>query len=165
MKGFHVTDSTESILLLAGQVQLRLWSRPCARFMELLDRHYSIGMRCETRFDGGEAPEQRFTGTIVEVSDADPTAWPESKWPSLKVNWDKDSSIPSPEWVSPWQIELALLLKSHQRLNKTPYKGLYRPKRRRPPKLVLVIPTSWMLLRNLSSFLEFTLTAQRRRNL
>ena len=59
MKGFHVTDSTESILLVAGQVQLRLWSRPCARFMELLDRHYSIGMRCEMRFDGGEAPEQR----------------------------------------------------------------------------------------------------------
>jgi hypothetical protein len=27
----------------------------------------------------------RFTGTILGVSDADPAAWPDSKWRSLKV--------------------------------------------------------------------------------
>ncbi|CAI9773693.1 unnamed protein product [Fraxinus pennsylvanica] len=45
------------------------------------------------RFEGEEAPEQRFTGTIVGIEDADPKRWPESKWRCLKVRWDETSTI------------------------------------------------------------------------
>jgi len=60
------------------------------------------------RFEGEEAPEQRFTGTIVGIGDSDPAGWAESQWRSLKVRWDEASSIPRPERVSPWQIEPAV---------------------------------------------------------
>ncbi|XP_062181876.1 auxin response factor 23-like [Phragmites australis] len=81
---------------------------PCDRYMESLKRNYSIGMRFKMRFEGEEAPEQRFTGTIVGMADSDPAGWAESKWRSLKVRWDEASSIPRPERVSPWQIEPAV---------------------------------------------------------
>uniref|UniRef100_A0A0D9XSI0 Auxin response factor n=2 Tax=Leersia perrieri TaxID=77586 RepID=A0A0D9XSI0_9ORYZ len=81
---------------------------PYDRYMESLKRNYSIGMRFKMRFEGEEAPEQRFTGTIVGMGDSDPAGWPESKWRSLKVRWDEASSIPRPERVSPWQIEPAV---------------------------------------------------------
>ena len=45
------------------------------------------------------------------------------------MNWDKDSSIPSPEWVSPWQIELAV---SPPPINPLP---VPRPKTLRPNAL------------------------------
>ncbi|CAD6256916.1 unnamed protein product [Miscanthus lutarioriparius] len=38
---------------------------PCDRYVESLKRNYPIGMRFKMRFEGEEAPEQRFTGTIV----------------------------------------------------------------------------------------------------
>ncbi|BAF28351.1 auxin response factor 23 isoform 1 [Oryza sativa Japonica Group] len=81
---------------------------PYDRYMESLKQNYSIGMRFKMRFEGEEAPEQRFTGTIVGMGDSDPAGWPESKWRSLKVRWDEASSIPRPERVSPWQIEPAV---------------------------------------------------------
>ncbi|KAK3119084.1 hypothetical protein QOZ80_9BG0713420 [Eleusine coracana subsp. coracana] len=81
---------------------------PCDRYVESLKRNYSIGMRFKMRFEGEEAPEQRFTGTIVGMGDPDSGGWPESKWRSLKVRWDEASSIPRPERVSPWQIEPAV---------------------------------------------------------
>ncbi|TVU24573.1 hypothetical protein EJB05_27018 [Eragrostis curvula] len=81
---------------------------PCDRYIESLKRNYSIGMRFKMRFEGEEAPEQRFTGTIVGMEDPDSGGWPESKWRSLKVRWDEASSIPRPERVSPWQIEPAV---------------------------------------------------------
>nr|GLL49526.1 auxin response factor 2-like isoform X1 [Ipomoea trifida] len=51
------------------------------------------------RFKGEEAPEQRFTGTIVDIEDRDPHKCPESKWKCLKVRWDKTSTIPRPDRV------------------------------------------------------------------
>ncbi|KAE9610174.1 hypothetical protein Lal_00006387 [Lupinus albus] len=81
---------------------------PYDQYMESLKVNYTIGMRFKMRFEGKEAPEQRFTGTIVGIEDADPKKWPDSKWRSLKVRWDETSNIPRPDRVSPWKIEPAL---------------------------------------------------------
>lgn len=81
---------------------------PFDQYMESAKNNYSIGMRFKMRFEGEEAPEQRFTGTIVGIEDADHKRWRESKWRGLKVRWDETSTIPRPDRVSPWQIEPAL---------------------------------------------------------
>ncbi|KAJ9559691.1 hypothetical protein OSB04_004851 [Centaurea solstitialis] len=81
---------------------------PYDQYMESIKNNYSIGMRFKMRFEGEEAPEQRFTGTIVGIEDSDSKRWPESKWRCLKVRWDETSTIPRPERVSPWKIEPAL---------------------------------------------------------
>lgn len=78
---------------------------PYDKYMESIKSNISTGMRFKMRFEGEEAPEQRFTGTITGVCDADTHKWPGSKWRCLKVRWDEASSIPRPERVSPWQIE------------------------------------------------------------
>ncbi|XVE68055.1 hypothetical protein DITRI_Ditri09bG0038200 [Diplodiscus trichospermus] len=51
----------------------------------------------------------RFNGTIVGIEDADPIRWRDSKWRSLKVNWDQHetSTTAPPEKVSPWEIQPA----------------------------------------------------------
>nr|GMD09510.1 auxin response factor 2-like isoform X1 [Ipomoea batatas] len=51
------------------------------------------------RFEGEEAPEQRFIGTIVGIEDRDLHKWPESKWRCLKVRWNETSMIPRPDRV------------------------------------------------------------------
>ncbi|XP_010926858.2 auxin response factor 2A [Elaeis guineensis] len=81
---------------------------PYDQYMESLKNNYSIGMRFKMRFEGEEAPEQRFTGTIVGTDDVDSNSWPGSKWRCLKVRWDETSFVPRPERVSPWNIEPAL---------------------------------------------------------
>ncbi|KAL5717364.1 ADP-ribosylation factor 2 [Ranunculus cassubicifolius] len=81
---------------------------PYDQYMESVKSTYSIGMRFKMRFEGEESPEQRFTGTIVGIGDADPNRWRDSKWRNLKVRWDETSSIPRPERVSPWKIEPAM---------------------------------------------------------
>ncbi|KAJ1275687.1 hypothetical protein BS78_05G155000 [Paspalum vaginatum] len=108
---------------------------PCDRYMESLKRNYPIGMRFKMRFEGEEAPEQRFTGTIVGNVDPDQAGWAESKWRCLKVRWDEASSIPRPERVSPWQIEPAV---SPPPINPLP---VHRPKRPRP-NAVASVPDS-----------------------
>ncbi|KAF3786704.1 Auxin response factor 2 [Nymphaea thermarum] len=80
---------------------------PFTQYMESVKNSYSIGMRFKMRFEGEEAPEQRFTGTVVGIGEVDPTGWHESKWRCLKVRWDEASSVPRPETVSPWKIEPA----------------------------------------------------------
>ncbi|XP_031475188.1 auxin response factor 2A-like [Nymphaea colorata] len=80
---------------------------PFTQYMESVKNNYSIGMRFKMRFEGEEAPEQRFTGTVVGIGEVDPTGWRESKWRCLKVRWDETSSVPRPETVSPWKIEPA----------------------------------------------------------
>nr|CAB3475308.1 unnamed protein product [Digitaria exilis] len=66
---------------------------PYDQYMESLKNNYSIGMRFRMRFEGEEAPEQRFTGTIVGCENHDPL-WPDSSWRYLKVRWDEPSTIP-----------------------------------------------------------------------
>ncbi|KAE8661707.1 Auxin response factor 23 [Hibiscus syriacus] len=105
---------------------------PYYQYMESLKNNYSIGMRFKMRFEGEEAPEQRFTGTIVGIEDADPKRWQDSKWRCLNVRWDETSNIPRPETVSPWKIEPAL---APPALNPIP---MPRAKRPRPH----AVPTS-----------------------
>ncbi|XP_008790699.2 auxin response factor 2A-like isoform X2 [Phoenix dactylifera] len=96
---------------------------PYDRYMESLKNNYSIGMRFKMRFEGEEAPEQRFPGTIVGIGDGDSSSWPGSKWRCLQVRWDETSSIPRPERVSPWNLEPALT---------PPLNPLPTPKTKRP---------------------------------
>ncbi|OMO52358.1 AUX/IAA protein [Corchorus olitorius] len=117
---------------------------PFDQYVESLKNNYSIGMRFKMRFEGEEAPEQRFTGTIVGMEDADPKRWKESKWRCLKVRWDDTSTIPRPERVSPWKIEPAL---APPALNPLP---MPRPKRPRS-NAVPSSPDSSVLTREGSS--------------
>ncbi|CAL0306724.1 unnamed protein product [Lupinus luteus] len=84
------------------------------------------------RFEGEEAREQRFTGTIVGIEDADPKNWPNSKWRCLKVKWDKPSNKALPDRVSPWDIEPYLAPPALNPLS------MPKPKRHRP----IVFPSS-----------------------
>nr|GMD34306.1 auxin response factor 2-like isoform X2 [Ipomoea batatas] len=68
--------------------------------LESLKNKFSIGMRFKMRFEGEEAPEQTFIGTIVGIEDHDPHKWPKSKWRCLKVQWDETSTISRPDRVS-----------------------------------------------------------------
>ncbi|KAK7399279.1 hypothetical protein VNO78_10459 [Psophocarpus tetragonolobus] len=117
---------------------------PYEQYMESLKNNYTIGMRFKMRFEGEEAPEQRFTGTIVGIEDADTKRWPKSKWRSLKVRWDETSNIPRPERVSQWKIEPAL---APPALNPLP---MPRPKRPRS-NVVPSSPDSSVLTREASS--------------
>lgn len=117
---------------------------PYDQYMESLKNNYTIGMRFKMRFEGEEAPEQRFTGTIVGIEDSDSKRWPTSKWRCLKVRWDETSNIPRPERVSPWKIEPAL---APPALNPLP---MPRPKRPRA-NVVPSSPDSSVLTREASS--------------
>ncbi|KAL9662015.1 hypothetical protein QQ045_026843 [Rhodiola kirilowii] len=117
---------------------------PFDQYTESVKNNYSIGMRFKMRFEGEEAPEQRFTGTVVGIDDADPKMWRDSKWRCLKVRWDETSTIPRPDRVSPWKIEPAL---TPPALNSTP---MPRPKRPRTNVLPLS-PDSSVLTREGSS--------------
>ncbi|EXC24693.1 hypothetical protein L484_003135 [Morus notabilis] len=74
------------------------------KYLESLSNKFDLGMRFKMRFEGEDAPERRFSGTIVGVEDISPQ-WVNSKWRSLKVQWDEAASIPRPDRVSPWEIE------------------------------------------------------------
>lgn len=74
------------------------------KYLESVDSGYKVGMRFKMRFEGEDTPERRFTGTIVGVDDLSPQ-WKDSRWRSLKVQWDEPTSIARPDRVSPWEIE------------------------------------------------------------
>ncbi|KAJ4810165.1 Auxin response factor [Rhynchospora pubera] len=97
---------------------------PFDQYMEAVKTNYSIGMRFKMRFEGEEAPEQRFTGTIVGLGEVEPSVWRDSKWRYLKVRWDENSNIPRPDRVSPWQIEPA----SSPPVNPLPVSRIKRPR-------------------------------------
>ncbi|KAH7578516.1 hypothetical protein ACOSP7_000177 [Xanthoceras sorbifolium] len=117
---------------------------PFDQYMESVKNNYSIGMRFKMRFEGEEAPEQRFTGTIVGIEESDPQRLKSSKWRCLKVRWDETSTIPRPERVSPWKIEPAL---APPALNPLP---MPRPKRPRT-NMLPSSPDSSVLTREGSS--------------
>uniref|UniRef100_A0A1D1XYX7 Auxin response factor n=1 Tax=Anthurium amnicola TaxID=1678845 RepID=A0A1D1XYX7_9ARAE len=75
------------------------------KYLEAKSHKLSVGMRFKMRFEGEEAPERRFSGTIIGVGDSLSSHWADSEWRSLKVQWDEPSSIPRPERVSPWELE------------------------------------------------------------
>ncbi|KAK9279761.1 hypothetical protein L1049_013443 [Liquidambar formosana] len=74
------------------------------KYLEAVNNGFSLGMRFKMRFEGEDSPERRFTGTIVGVGDIS-AEWSNSKWRSLKVQWDEPATIQRPDRVSPWEIE------------------------------------------------------------
>ncbi|KAH7513714.1 hypothetical protein FEM48_Zijuj11G0010300 [Ziziphus jujuba var. spinosa] len=74
------------------------------KYLEAINNKFTLGMRFKMRFEGDDAPERRFSGTIVGVEDVS-LNWVDSKWRSLKVQWDESAAIPRPDRVSPWEIE------------------------------------------------------------
>ncbi|GJR33230.1 auxin response factor 9 [Tanacetum coccineum] len=74
------------------------------KYIEAVNNAFAVGMRFKMRFEGDDSPERRFSGTIVGLEDISPQ-WVESKWRSLRVQWDEPASIVRPERVSPWEIE------------------------------------------------------------
>ncbi|KAK9035766.1 hypothetical protein V6N11_077796 [Hibiscus sabdariffa] len=74
------------------------------KYQKAIDHAFNVGMRFKMRFEGEDSPERKFTGTIVGVGDVSPH-WSDSKWRSLKVQWDEPATIQRPERVSPWEIE------------------------------------------------------------
>lgn len=74
------------------------------KYLEAVNNKFAVGMRYKMRFEGEDSPERRFSGTVVGVEDFSPH-WKDSKWRSLKVQWDEPASIRRPDRVSPWEIE------------------------------------------------------------
>ncbi|XP_060180138.1 auxin response factor 9-like isoform X1 [Lycium barbarum] len=74
------------------------------KYLEAVNHRYSVGIRFKMHFEGEEIPERRFTGTIVGIEDSS-SQWKDSKWRSLKVQWDEPASVLRPDRVSPWDIE------------------------------------------------------------
>ncbi|KAG6536603.1 hypothetical protein ZIOFF_001661 [Zingiber officinale] len=75
------------------------------KYLEAKNNKFSVGMRFKMSFEGDEAPERRFSGTIIGVDKPSSCRWTDSEWRSLKVQWDEPSSIPKPDRVSPWELE------------------------------------------------------------
>ncbi|KAL5786964.1 hypothetical protein ACOSP7_003913 [Xanthoceras sorbifolium] len=74
------------------------------KYIEAIRCNFFVGMRFKMRFEGEEVSVQSFSGTIVGFEDYCSSMWSDSKWRSLKVQWDEPSSI-CPERVSPWEVE------------------------------------------------------------
>ncbi|ESW12501.1 hypothetical protein PHAVU_008G118400 [Phaseolus vulgaris] len=76
------------------------------KYLEAINQKCNVGMRLKTRSEGDDSTEtdKRFSGTIIGVEDISPH-WVNSKWRSLKVQWDEPPSFPRPDRVSPWEIE------------------------------------------------------------
>lgn len=74
------------------------------KYLEAVNNNFAVGMRFKMRFEGEDSPERRFSGTIIGLENFS-SHWKDSKWRSLKVQWDEPASIPRPDRVSPWEIE------------------------------------------------------------
>ncbi|XP_047179785.1 auxin response factor 9-like isoform X1 [Vigna umbellata] len=76
------------------------------KYLEAINQKCNVGMRLKMRLEGDDSTEtdKRISGTIIGVEDISPH-WVNSKWRSLKVQWDETPSFPRPDRVSPWEIE------------------------------------------------------------
>ncbi|XP_008795277.2 auxin response factor 7-like isoform X2 [Phoenix dactylifera] len=104
------------------------------KYLEAKNHKLSVGMRFKMRFEGDEAPERSFSGTIIGVGDSTQSRWADSEWRSLKVQWDEPSSIPRPDRVSPWELE-PLVASTPQASHQTA-----RHKRARPLASTTIMP-------------------------
>ncbi|KAH7316362.1 hypothetical protein KP509_21G089900 [Ceratopteris richardii] len=78
---------------------------PHQKYRKAFVHSLSVGMRFKMRSESEDGTEKRYTGTITGTGDIDPERWRDSKWRSLKVNWDEHSTTQLPDRVSPWEIE------------------------------------------------------------
>ncbi|MCO5608168.1 hypothetical protein L7F22_062374 [Adiantum nelumboides] len=81
---------------------------PVDKFAKTMSMMLSVGMRFKMRFETEDASDRSYAGTITGIEDLDASNFPDSKWRSLKVNWDELVNSERPERVSPWEIELTV---------------------------------------------------------
>uniref|UniRef100_A0A7N0RBN7 Auxin response factor n=1 Tax=Kalanchoe fedtschenkoi TaxID=63787 RepID=A0A7N0RBN7_KALFE len=74
------------------------------KYLEANKCGFGVGKRFKMRFEGEDSPERWFSGTIVGLDNIS-QQWADSKWRSLRVQWDEPAAIPRPDRVSPWEIE------------------------------------------------------------
>ncbi|KAL4284446.1 hypothetical protein GQ457_16G025950 [Hibiscus cannabinus] len=96
--------STQSLFVVYYKPRTSQFIIGLNKYLDALNNKFAVGVRFKMRFEGEDSPERRFSGTIVGVEDFSPH-WEDSKWRSLKVQWDEPASIQRPDRVSPWEIE------------------------------------------------------------
>lgn len=96
--------TTQTLFVVYYKPRTSQFIIPVNKYLEAMKNGFAVGMRFKMRFEGEDSPERRFTGTIVGAGDISPQ-WSDSKWRSLKVQWDEPATIQRPERVSPWEIE------------------------------------------------------------
>ncbi|KAG5249455.1 auxin response factor [Salix suchowensis] len=96
--------STQSLFVVYYKPRTSQFIISLNKYLEAVNNKFAVGMRFKMRFEGEDSPERRFSGTIVGVEDFS-CHWNDSKWRSLKVQWDEPASFPRPDRVSPWEIE------------------------------------------------------------
>ncbi|KAG8064601.1 hypothetical protein GUJ93_ZPchr0004g38307 [Zizania palustris] len=115
------------------------------KYLEAKKQNLSVGMRFKMKFEGDEAPERRFSGTVIGIGSMpamSTSPWANSDWKSLKVQWDEPSSILRPDKISPWELEPL------DSTNPQPPQPPSRNKRARlpaSPSVVLELPPSFGL--------------------
>ncbi|CAA7039702.1 unnamed protein product [Microthlaspi erraticum] len=75
------------------------------KFVHAMNNKFDVHSRFIMRFEGDDFTELRYSGKIVGKKDFS-SHWKDSEWRSLEVKWDEAASIPRPDKVSPWDIEL-----------------------------------------------------------
>ncbi|WZZ86927.1 hypothetical protein YC2023_115506 [Brassica napus] len=75
------------------------------KFVDRVNNKFNIGSKFSMKFEGKDLNEIRYNGTVVGVRDFS-DHWKDSEWRSLEVQWDEAATIPRPDKVSPWEIEL-----------------------------------------------------------
>lgn len=90
------------------RVSLSAFLVPVDTFARAMSVTLSVGMRFKMRFETEDASDRSYAGTITGIEDLDASSFPDSKWRSLKVNWDEMVNNERPERVSPWEIELSV---------------------------------------------------------
>ncbi|XP_057966799.1 auxin response factor 9 [Malania oleifera] len=96
--------STQTLFVVFYKPRTSQFIVSMRKYLEAIKHGFAVGMRFKMRFEGEDSPERRFSGTIIGVEDISPQ-WKDSKWRSLKVQWDEPTTIPRPNRVSPWEIE------------------------------------------------------------
>ncbi|XP_039037659.1 auxin response factor 9-like isoform X2 [Hibiscus syriacus] len=96
--------STQSLFVVYYKPRTSQFIIGLNKYLDALNGKFAVGMRFKMRFEGEDSPDRRFSGTIVGVEDFSPH-WKDSKWRSMKVQWDEPASIQRPDRVSPWEIE------------------------------------------------------------
>ncbi|KAK8493778.1 hypothetical protein V6N13_026348 [Hibiscus sabdariffa] len=96
--------STQSLFVVYYKPRTSQFIIGLNKYLDALNNKFAVGVRFKMRFEGEDSPERRFSGTVVGVEDFSPH-WEDSKWRSLKVQWDEPASIQRPDRVSPWEIE------------------------------------------------------------
>ncbi|KAE8693884.1 Auxin response factor 9 [Hibiscus syriacus] len=96
--------STQTLFVVYYKLRTSRFIIGLNKYLEAVKNKFTVGVRFKMRFEEEDSPERRFAGTIIGVEDFSPY-WKDSKWRSLKVQWDEPASIPRPDRVSPWEIE------------------------------------------------------------